>query len=147
MNKGGHLLVGFIVGILLILVTHFLLGWFELSLYLIVVYTAIIFIYSLLPDIDHRNSTITWIFIGLSIVGMLYGYFYNENIALFLSFILLALTFIAGFVGHRGFIHSILFAIIVSFPLYYFFSYQVAILGAVCFYSHLVADKEYFKLF
>lgn len=146
MNRGGHLLVGFLVGIIFIYITHFIFGWFNYTFKDICIYTIIVAAYSLLPDTDHRNSTISFIFIGLSILGMGAGYSYNNNLILFSSFSLLVITFIAWTIGHRGFVHSILFDILVSVPLIYFFSYQVALLGFVIFYSHLACDEEFFKL-
>ena len=146
MNRKEHLLIGFISGIVLIFITHFLLGWFDYTLESICLYTIIIAIYCLLPDADHRNSTISFVFVGTSIIGMIVGYYYHNNQILFSSFALLVVTFIAWIVGHRGFIHSITFGILVSVPLIYFFSYQVAILAFVCFWSHLIADSEPFKL-
>ena len=146
MNRGGHLLVGFIVGILFIFITHFFLGWFNYNFKDICIYIIIIALYCLIPDTDHRNSTISFVFIGMSIFGMSAGYYYNNNIVLFSFFTLLVITFIAWIIGHRGFVHSILFGIIVSIPLMYFFSYQISILSFVCFYSHLVADEIPFKI-
>ena len=63
------------------------------------------------------------------------------------SMVLLALTWIsAAFIPHRGFIHSIIFGLIASVPLYFFFGLGPALVGFLCFYSHLVADDEPFKL-
>lgn len=146
MNREGHLLVGFIAGILFIFITHLFLGWFNYNFKDICTYAIIIAIYCLLPDADHRNSTISFVFIGASILGMAVGYYYNNNTILFSFFALLIITFIAWIIGHRRFIHSILFGILVSIPLIYFFYYQIAILGFICFYSHLAADELYFKL-
>ena len=146
MNKTGHLIVGFIVGLLFLGATNYFLGWFSYNLKDIGIYVIIIAVYCLLPDADHRNSFISFIFIGVSIIGMIFGYNYNDKMILFSSFGLLIITFLAWIIGHRGFVHSLIFAVIVSLPLIYFFSYQVAILGFLCFYSHLAADEEYFKL-
>jgi len=146
MNFKGHLTIGFVVGALFILITHTFLGWFSYDLKSIGIYGIIIFIYCLLPDSDLRNSTISYVFIAVSIIGMMAGYNYNNTKILYSSFALLVVTFIAWNMKHRGFIHSIVFNIIVSAPLIYFFSYEVAALAFICFYSHLAADEEYFKL-
>lgn len=147
MNKRGHLATGFTVGILFIVITNIWLGWFSKEINSIAIYGGVIFIYSLLADTDHRNSFISFLFIGASILGLIVGYNYKNNIVMYSAFGLLIITFIAWIIGHRGFVHSITFGILVSVPLLYFFSYQVALLGFICFYSHLVADSEYFKLF
>jgi len=146
MNKRGHLLVGFIVGLLFLGATNYFLGWFSYNLKDIGIYVIIIAVYCLLPDADMRQSTISFIFIGVSIIGMIFGYNYNDKMILFSSFGLLIITFLAWIIGHRGFVHSLIFAVIVSLPLIYFFSYQVAILGFLCFYSHLAADNCWLKL-
>jgi hypothetical protein len=36
--------------------------------------TLIIAFYSLLPDIDHKNSTITWLFFGVGVLGLVITY-------------------------------------------------------------------------
>jgi membrane-bound metal-dependent hydrolase YbcI (DUF457 family) len=146
MNKTGHLAIGFIVGFLFIGFTNYFLGWFNYNLKDISIYAIIIAIYCLLPDADMRQSTISFVFIGVSIIGMIFGYNYNDKKILFSAFSLLIITFLAWIIGHRGFVHSLVFAAIVSAPLIYFFSYQVAMLAFLCFYSHLAADEEYFKL-
>jgi hypothetical protein len=114
----------------------------------IITYGIVILIYCLMPDVDTKSSSIIWwIFIPLSIIGMGYGYYISDNNIMIPSFVLLLITFVsAAWMPHRGFIHSLTFDFIVSAPLIYFFDYQVAILGFLCFYSHLAADEEFFKL-
>ena len=146
MNFKGHLITGFVIGILFIIMTHTFLGWFNYDFKSIGIYAVIISIYCLLPDSDLRNSTISYVFIAVSIIGMMMGYNYEDTKIMYSSFALLVVTFIAWNIKHRGFIHSIIFNIIVSAPLIYFFSYEVAALAFICFYSHLAADEEYFKL-
>lgn len=100
-----------------------------------------------MPDMDSKSSTIVWFFIPLSIIGMAYGYYIEDNIIMISFFSLLIVTFIsASWMPHRGFIHSILFGIVISAPLLYLFSYQEAVLGFIAFYSHLMADGEYLKI-
>lgn len=147
MNRPEHLFIGYVVGIILILATHMSFEWFPFTAITIMYYAVIIFVYALLPDADHRSSTISFIFVGVSILGMAYGYNYKNNAMLYFSYGLVVTTFAAWTIGHRGFVHSILFGLIVSVPLMYFFSYQVAILGFVSFMTHMWADGEYFKLY
>ena len=146
MNKTGHLLVGFAVGLLFIGATNYFFGWFGYDLKNIVIYLIIIALYCLIADADHRNSLISFIFVGVSIIGMIFGYNYNDKMILFSAFGLLIITFLAWIIGHRGFVHSIIFGILVSAPLIYFFSYQVAALAFLCYYSHLAADECWFKI-
>jgi membrane-bound metal-dependent hydrolase YbcI (DUF457 family) len=147
MNKKGHLMVGLLVCSLFIFLANLLFDWYFFDIKSIAIYIIIILIYCLMPDIDSKSSTIVWFFIPLSIIGMAYGYYTQNNIIMISFFSLLVITFIsASWMPHRGFIHSILFGIVVSAPLFYFFSYQESILGFIAFYSHLIADEEYFKI-
>lgn len=147
MDKSGHLIVGFVMGISFIFLSHYFFNWFSYNLNFILIYAAIIFIYCLLPDLDSKSSTIVWLFIGISIIGMCYGFYASNKPVIAVFLILLVITYVsAQFMSHRGFIHSILFGILVSVPLFYLFDYQTAILGFLCFYSHLLADEEFFKI-
>jgi len=145
MNRGGHLLVGYGVGLIFIIIMNLLLGWFPKNISSIIIYSLVIGIYCLLPDVDHPISTITWIFVGVSVVGLIYGFFLDINIAYY-AFGLLCFTFFcAQFLSHRGIIHSILFCVLASSPLFFIFNIQIACLGFISSYSHLAADGEWFK--
>jgi len=145
MNRGGHLLVGYSVGIIFFIVMNLWLGWFGKDIFTILLSLFVIGLYCLLPDVDHPISTITWIFVGVSVVGLIYGFLFDIVIAYY-AFGLLCFTFFcAQFLSHRGIIHSILFCVLASLPLFFIFNIQVAALGLVSSYSHLVADGEWFK--
>ena len=148
MDKVGHIFVGGVLGVILILLTHYYLNWFfPFTLLNIGTMIVLIYVYSLLADCDMKNSSITWTFIPISIVALLVGYFMNNTLFLIFGIVLISLTFLAAqLFPHRGFTHSILFGILVSLPWIYF-HWHFAVLAFVCYYSHLVADKEYFKLF
>ena len=146
MNYTNHLLIGFISAVVFIILTHYIFKWFNFSIIQIGIICLIIIVYSLLPDVDHRNSMISFIFIGLGIAGIGGGYYLKNNPIMISSFLLLVLTFLAWIIGHRQLVHSIIFDIIVSLPLAYFLGYQFGLLGFICFYSHMLADGEYFKI-
>lgn len=148
MNKGGHLAVGFIVGILFLFIMSKTLGWFEIMDYRAWIgYLAICLIYSLLADIDHKMSTITWFFIGAGVVGVIAAYTMNNKILMLISVLLLGLTYIAAqFFPHRGPTHTIWFAALTTVPIYLLLGWQEMILAFIVYYSHLVADGEFFKL-
>ena len=147
MDKSGHLITGFTVGILFIVITNIWLKWFSKDIKSVVIYATVILIYCLIPDLDSKSSTIVWLFIPLSIIGMGYGYYVSNKIIMIAFFTLLVVTFVsAAWMPHRGFIHSMTFGILVSAPLLYFFNYQIALLAFVCFYSHLAADQEFLKV-
>jgi hypothetical protein len=147
MDKAGHLFVGVILGVILILLTHYYLGWFDFkSLTALGIMIFILYIYSLLADIDSKSATVVWTFIPIGLFAAIVGYLLHNEIYLVGGIGLIAVTFLAAqFLPHRGFTHSILFGIVVSIPWIYL-SYEYSILAFVCFYSHLIADQEYFKL-
>jgi len=147
MDKTAHLFIGLVLGVILILLTHYFLNWFDFnSLLNLGIMISIIYIYSLLADIDTRASQIVWTFIPLGLVVAIAGYSMNNQMLLIGGIALIGVTFIAAqFFPHRGFTHSILFGIAVSLPWIYL-SYEYSLLALICYYSHLVADEEYFKL-
>ena len=146
MDYKGHLLVGYSVGLIFLAVMNLTLGWFSKDILSLVIYSLVIGLYCLLPDVDHPISTITWLFVGASVIGLAYGFFFDMNIVYY-SFGLLCFTFIcAQLFSHRGFIHSITFCTLASIPLFFIFGLPVACLGLASAYSHLAADGEWLKL-
>lgn len=144
MEKIGHLIIGSVLGIILILITYSH-NWFNIDLLNLGIIIIIIYVYSLLADIDTKSGTIVWTFFGIGIISLIIGYTTKDNPILLFGIILIALTFLAaGFFPHRGFTHSILFGVLVSLPWIYY-SWHYSILAFICYYSHLVADQEYFK--
>lgn len=155
MDYKAHLLIGFISAAIVILITHFAFGWFTFDIKTIVSLIIIAYVYSLLPDLDHSLSTITWNFIAASLIllslGILNDYvpfFYSSKVLIFTGLALLTLTFVcAQWAGHRGPIHTIWAGAIFSIPLYLILSsWTFCLIGFVCFYSHLCADGEPFKI-
>ena len=146
MNKSGHLFVGSVVAIFLIIITNYFFNLFDLKdAYNILIIIGITYIYSLLADIDHRSSSITWTFLGIGIIGILVGAFANITVLLFFSIGLLVTTFvIAEFLPHRGFTHSITFGLLVSITWLYY-APEIALLAFLVYYSHLAADEEWVK--
>jgi hypothetical protein len=146
LDKAGHLFVGGALGVILVLLTHYFLDWFPYNLLNFGTLIIILYVYSLLADIDTKSGTIVWTFLGVGIIILIAGYFFNNKIFLLFGIGLITITFLAAqFLPHRGFTHSILFGILVSLPWIYF-SWHYSVLAFICFYSHLVADQEYFKL-
>jgi len=147
MDYKSHLFIGAGLGIILILLTHFYFSWYDFkNLINISILIVIIYIYSIISDVDTRASQIVWTFIPIGLIAALAGYTMNNQMYLLGGIGLIAVTFLAAqFLPHRGFTHSIVFGIAVSLPWIYF-SYEYAILAFVCFYSHLIADEEFFKL-
>jgi hypothetical protein len=147
MDKSAHLFVGVAFGVILILLTHYYLDWFDFkSLSSICLMMIIIYIYSLIEDIDTKSSAIVYTFIPIGLIMMFVGYSINIKVYMFIGFGLILVTFFcAQFLPHRGFTHSILFGVLVSVPWIYL-SYEYSILAFLCFYSHLMLDKIFFKI-
>jgi len=147
MNRYGHLVFAFIVAIIFVVAMHYFYSWYEVSLKEVLFILVIMCIYALLPDIDSTSATITWVFIGFAIVGIGYSLITLNAIGIISFYALLVLTFMfAVFMKHRGFLHSIVFGVLISLPLLFFLTYQEVVLAFVCFYSHLVADGKFLKV-
>lgn len=146
MDHKGHLFLGTASGTILILLTHYFYGWFLFTINNLGVMVGVIYVYSLLADVDTRASQIVWTFIPIGIIAVAGAYFLNNNLLMIGGISLLAITFIAAqFFPHRGFTHSIIFGIVVSLPWIYF-SWNYSVLAFICYYSHLIADEEFFKI-
>ena len=157
MKKRGHLILAAVLGIAFILFTGWLnLNWFTFSFTSVFAIAIIIAFYSLLPDIDHKNSTMTWWFFGIGILGLIIGIIelslkinmINPITILSLSTLLLAFTFIsANLFEHRGFIHTVQVGLLSVIPLYFIFhSFGFCLLAYVSWHSHLFGDGYIFKI-
>lgn len=155
MKKKNHITLAAIFVLIFILV----LGYFEKDLILftpnsIFLILVITIFYSLLPDMDHKNSTITWFFLGIGILGIVLGILetifsiklVNPVILIILSTLLLIATFVSvNFFDHRGFIHSIPVGLISVIPIYFIFGFGYSCLAYVAWHSHLVGDGFFLK--
>jgi hypothetical protein len=157
MKKKGHIIFAAILSFLFIYLTIYLgFSLFEFNLKSIAIITGIIVFYSILPDVDHKGSTITWWFFGVGIAGLLVGiielYFKvsspNPLVVLIFSTALLVFTFISGnFLKHRGLIHTVQVGILATFPVYFLFhSLFFTALAYVVWHSHLLGDGYLFKI-
>ena len=112
--------------------------------------------YSLLPDIDHKNSTITWWFFGIGVLGLVFGIselvlkkdFVNPLLLLIISTGLLVFTYFAvNLFEHRGIIHSVPVGILSVLPLWFLLhSVGYCMLAYVAWHSHLLGDGYLFKV-
>ena len=155
MNRNAHLVVGFITVAIAVLLSHWLCGWFNIDIRTIVSLVCITYIFSLLPDIDHKMSKITWFFLGIGITGILisaidmyYSFIpigYNIMIP---SIVLLVLTFVcAKYAKHRGIIHTLKVGMIFSALVYFIIpDWRFCIIAMLAYQSHLMADGYLFKL-
>jgi hypothetical protein len=158
MKKLGHIVFAFVLCFAFISFAGALgWEWFDFNLKSVFVMCCIIFLYSLLPDIDHKNSTITWLFIGFSIIGLVWGLLvllmkqdYTRGLLLLGVGIvfLISIYVCANYFKHRGLIHSIPIGILAAIPLLFIFFFQIqySIMGFVAWYSHLLGDGYLFKI-
>jgi len=157
MKKRNHLILGAIMSFLFIYLTLYLgYSLFEFSFYSVFVLTGIIVFYSLLPDIDHKNSTITWWFFGIGVLGLLAGILgvalridrIHPVVLLLISTLLLVFTFVsANIFEHRGLIHSIPIGFLSIIPIYLISNnIGYCLVAYVAWHSHLIGDGYLFKL-
>lgn len=143
MNYKWHIAGGIILGLIAALALH-VIEWYFIPL---------IIFYALLPDIDHKNSTITWLLFAFAIIllgiGVLFASFAPEILknATLYAFILLFTLFVSVLVfKHRGFTHSITFGTLMSIPVMFLFNWQTSVIVFIAFYSHLLLDGLFFKM-
>ncbi len=157
MKKRNHIWFGFAVCFSLILLMGFLgWNWFYFSASSVIIMACLIVFYSLLPDIDHKNSTITWWFFGIGVLGLLAGIIelifkidrINSITLLLFSTGLLVFTFVsANFFEHRGIIHSVPVGILAILPVWFLFHVSgYCIIAYAAWHSHLLGDGYLFKI-
>ena len=155
MDKRGH----FILGIIFAFIVVMLMGWLNLNI-ITLDFVSVAFIigitlfYSILPDVDHKSGTMTWWFLGVATVGVLFGVlelmlkFGNPLAVLLCSALLLVFTFVAtNFFEHRGIIHSIPVGMLSVVPIWFLLhNFAYCIFAYVAWHSHLVGDGYIFKI-
>ncbi|MEK6886023.1 MAG: metal-dependent hydrolase [Nanoarchaeota archaeon] len=157
MQKRNHIIFGFFLCFIFILFLGFLkLEWFYFTASSIAIMAGVIVFYSLLPDIDHKNSTITWWFFGIGVLGLVFGIselvlkkdFVNPLLLLIISTGLLVFTYFAvNLFEHRGIIHSVPVGILSVLPLWFLLhSVGYCMLAYVAWHSHLLGDGYLFKV-
>ena len=154
MNKRGHWILGIVLSLFLIFVTDLLgVGWYAFSFKGIIIMSVIILFYSILPDMDHPAGTMTWYFLGVGILGLVFSVVQmifelgDYRSLLVVSTLFLAVVFITGkYVKHRGFIHTVQVGVLSVIPLWYIFNdFSYCVLGYVAWHSHLLGDGYLFK--
>jgi len=95
-------------------------------------------IYANMPDIDLPNSLMNkYITIGLVSV-IIWSFYVNQKEIGIVSAVILGLL---RLIEHRTLIHSVMGALIISAPLYYF-GLIYFIVGFIAFLSHIIIDGE-----
>ena len=159
MKKRGHIILAALLGFGFVFLSLWLgFKWFDFGIRSLLVMSAVIVFYSLLPDLDHKNSTITHWFFGIGILGLVYGIFglltgsgfggLDYRIVLIGATGFLIVTYISSnFVPHRGKIHTVQMGIVACSGLWFLFQ-SVALCGLayVAWHSHLFGDGYFFKI-
>lgn len=156
MEKRGHLIFAVVLAFVFLLIIGWLnLNWFNFSLTSVLIMGAITVFYCLLPDIDHKNSTITWWFFGIGVLGLVVGMLglafktslFNAWTFMIVSAILIVFTYLAvTLFNHRGFIHTVQVGLLSIIPLFFIFhNLAYCALAYVAWHSHLLGDGYIFK--
>jgi hypothetical protein len=150
-----HLIIGSLLVVILTAILYFTTDLIVLDTKTLLFLVIIAYVFPILPDIDHRISTITWNFLGIGIAGVVisivntYYHFINIGTPLIItSVILLLLTFVcARFAGHRGIIHTIKVGAMFAAASWFLTNdFVLCAIAFAAYYSHLVADGLWDKL-
>jgi hypothetical protein len=156
MKKRNHITFAAIfIVVFLIILGYFKIDLIKITPPSILILSIITVFYSLLPDIDHKNSTITWWFFGIGVLGLVLGMLelafnlpmINAWALMILSTMLLVFTYLAvNLFEHRGIIHSIPVGLLSVIPLFFIFnSFAYCLIGYIAWHSHLVGDGYLLK--
>ena len=132
-----HIAFGIIIALLFFYLVRnqdlFQMSNLELALSL-----PVVFLYSILPDVDLTNSKIRGI---LMVTGL-----FITLIAILMQFSMLAIGLLVvmilmQFLEHRKFIHSVVAGVVFSIP-FVFYSLPLTIFAFISYVSHLLLDGE-----
>lgn len=147
MDYKSHILLGIVFVISIALINNFFLKILPIpSLYVWLLYSPLIIIYTILPDIDHPASIVRGLVTtGIILIALYFLLIVNNkiNAVIFLVILLVIwlLPHIKGF-QHRGHLHSLVFALIFSIPIALRISWQLSIICFLAYFSHLLFDME-----
>jgi len=144
MNGKEHLLFGYLAGVVLAVGAQILIGFQGVKQNLALI--PIIYVFTLLPDIDHKMSSITWNFFAIAFSLLLVGLVKNWNNFLVLGTIFFGLTVVAATLfKHRGITHSVVWVFFSPFLLLLLDKYItitpfLLIVAGVSYWVHLICD-------
>ena len=155
MDAKEHLAIGVVTAAVIIVILYF---WKHISMDPLNVITMAILgaLFSLLPDIDHKSGTATWLFLGtgillivLGVMGVGIPFIGASKMVLLYGVIILVCTFcLAQFAGHRGPVHTFWFGAICALGIYVVTKqWYHFIVAFSAFYSHLAADGLWDKVY
>lgn len=143
--------VHIIVAVIFVVISFFVLKYFNIfgsNSYWIFIFLPLIFLYSLLPDIDSDDSVIRQAInytLLLLILFFVFMYFYSREILYIILIVICVFVYIFLYsLKHRGQVHSIIAGVIISLPVLIIDKY-LALFCLISYISHIVVDGE-FKL-
>ena len=142
-----HLAYGFGIEVVVALCL-FISQYEQLTIILIIECIIIMLISPLIMDMDHRNSKLREVFIGTGLIGVSVGYYTKLQKLLLYSIIFSLVSFtICYLTKHRGILHSLPFVVGYAGIIYIITkNINLAIIGGIGSYTHLIFDKEYIKM-
>lgn len=134
-NAKTHIWIGVISSFLIICALIYF-NILKLDLKISLISLPVIWLYSQLPDIDHKMSRIRFYFylVWIIIFGLtIYYKLYPGIIVLIILFVLVL------FMKHRGMMHKYLIGLF--FSCIFFFNIQLFLVAFISYTSHILADK------
>lgn len=119
-------------------------GWAQISIELLIA-PVVVFVGTLLPDVDHHNGMLRTIVLGSGILIAIAGL--KGGFLLYVGLALAAIAFITPYIfAHRGVVHSIPVAVLYGVTVLWLTSSMLlGGLAAFSFWTHLLLDKIPFK--
>lgn len=156
MNWIGHIIFAFFITLILLGTYTYITKTAITNEFIVVSLTFIVsaIIGSIVPDLDSPSSLFFRIF--ELIIAAIIAWFAIQTLGFIISALLLALgvfvifRLLASLIipRHRGFVHSLMFMLILAISLYFFISNIVIVAGFIVgFWSHLLGDGIPFKVF
>jgi len=142
MNWKQHIGIGTAAGIIILFMFRNLL---DVKLWTIGIIVSVI--YSVLPDIDHQNSKLTWTLLTIfTYANVLLLVFKKELIHYSVIGQFVSLLFMKT--PHRGITHSLLCNAVFSIGLFMLVnSWVITLAGFISYWSHMIADGIPLKLY
>jgi len=151
MNHYNHLVFGTTLCIIFAYIFNQYFGWYSHTN--IILFSVIVILSSLIMDLDHRSGKINRVILGsgllISTTGIIFWHLFKGNwmyVAYSGTLLASLIFFLPVFFKHRGFLHSIAFALIFSIIVFLIAGKELGILAFIGCYSHLIGDKLCFKL-
>ena len=136
-NYNKHIIFGIIFATLFVYINH-KYALINISFTNLIISAPILFVYSILPDIDISSSKISTSVRIIGLIILLVTVFLDmKTISIPILFVLLMMHFFK----HRGFIHTISAGLILSLPLIYF-NAIVSLFAFLGYFSHLLIDRK-----